>query len=62
VVDHDVEEHVVPVRDPADVAPGAEPGIDLAVGQRREPAIAGRRERGQDVHAVEQAVERAVEQ
>ena len=48
--------------DPADVVPGPEARVDPVVGQRREPAIPRRRERRQDVDAVEEPGQRPFEQ
>ena len=62
VVDHQVEEHVVVRGEGADVRPGPEARVDLAIGQRREAAVARRRERRQDVHAAEEARQRAVQE
>ena len=63
VVDHHVEQDVVrlaPRRSMSAQVPNA--GLDLAVGQRREATIARRWERRQDVHATEQACQRAIQE
>ena len=62
VIDHQVEQDIVALCEVLDVSPAAEPWIDLAVGQRREPTVAGRRERRQDVDPAEQSIERTAEQ
>ena len=48
--------------DAFDVIPRSDLRIDLAIGQGCEATVGRRRERGQDVDAVEQAGERAVEE
>ena len=62
VVDHHVEQDVVRQRQAFDVSPAAEPGLDLAVCDRSEATIGRRWERRQDVHATEQACQRAVQE
>src|SRR3954468_19350738 len=62
MVGHEVELDVVSLRQPLDVVPRAEPRIDLAVGQRRETAVAARGKGRKHVDAGEQSTERTAQQ